>query len=136
LIDTTRILKNKKEYQVQFQRNVIFVPLNSNYYYGFTVDLLKNEVHRILVLNNGTTSNPIQFYNPTKQDLDKTKFVQKALELGVNIPITILEKETFYIVGYQSSTEKVDKISGKIYDHWEEMLYLDPDKTFFETKFK
>ena len=135
LIDTVRIFKNKTDFLIRFSQNIIYVPKDSDFYYGFDVDTINNIVKRILGLNNESISKTIRFFHPTTPDKNKMKFVLKACSIERNEQVTILEKESHFEVLYISGAEKVDKISGKIFDRWSEFLYLDLDKTFNEVKF-
>ncbi|MBQ4915450.1 hypothetical protein J8L85_13430 [Maribacter sp. MMG018] len=135
LIDTIRVYKNKKKYFVRFEQIIKYAPLNSNYYYGLDVDLLNNDIHRILVLNQDSASTNVSFYHPNSQDIEKIKFIKKALGLNeVYESIIIREKQDYYDIGYGSSGEKVKKITGNIYDQWDEIIYVPDDERLVETK--
>ncbi len=136
LIDTIRIFKNKKKYCVQFEQIIKYVPFNTVYYYGFYVDLLENNVSKMLIFNTDTIVNPIIFFHPNEQDREKINFVKTALSLGsINESIGILEKETYYEIGYGSSGEKLDKRSGETYDWWDRIEEVpDPEEMLIETK--
>lgn len=135
LIDTVKIYKNKTDYRIRFMQRIFFIPINSNYYYGFDVDPINKTITKVLGLNDDLNYNTIKFFHPTIKDLNKIEFVKKSLSLSVKESITILEKEKYYEILYISSGEKVDKISGKRFDWWDELLNLDPDKEFTEVKF-
>jgi hypothetical protein len=136
-IDTIRILKNKykKRYIVEFQRFTWFVPENSSYYYGYTVDLIENIINLHMGLNGGNTGKPLKFYHPTQKDIEKTEFVLKSLQITENKGyIVIKEFDKYYEIGYGPCGEKVDKSTGKRYDNWDEISIIDPKDQFIETK--
>jgi len=114
----TKVLKNSKTFIVYFEQSFKYVPLHTAHYYGFYVNLLEDDISR-LNRTNEATNGEFSYYSPSVQDLKKIAFVKKAINYKSGYNVVVREKENHYELAYETSGEKVDKKTGKVFDFWD-----------------
>ncbi len=127
----TKVLKNSTTFIVYFEQSFKYVPLHSGHYYGFYVNLLHGDIDKldrangidpVIEVNGG-----FDYYVPSSQDLEKIAFVKKAISYKHGHNVVVYEKEKHYELGYETSGEKVDKKTGKVFDFWDRIYAPEED---------
>ncbi|GEM_PF-1657362 len=127
----TKVLKNANTFIVYFEQSFKYVPLHAAHFYGFYVNLLEDDIDKLnranefesVIQDNGG----FPFYVPSPQDLEKIAFVKKAISYKEGQNVVVYEKEKHYELGYETSGEKVDKITGKVFDFWDRIYPPEED---------
>ena len=127
----TKVLKNSTAFIVYFEQSFKYVPLHSAHYYGFYVNLLEDDINKLnranefesIIQDNGG----FPFYVPSPQDLEKIDFVKKAISYKEGQIVVVNEKEKHYELGYETSGEKVDKKTGKVFGFWDRIYAPEED---------
>ncbi|MER3318779.1 MAG: hypothetical protein RIB79_10860 [Allomuricauda sp.] len=132
-----KVYANASSVLVQFQVPLKFAALNSNYYYGASIELISKSLTLDPIFNSDSVSNGLDylsFYRPTKSDhhsiediLHKINSPYKSIRkiwrslIDQHERLTIIEKENYYEIEslsqHQSSRFKLMKGSGETLDH-------------------
>jgi len=122
----TKVLKNSTAFIVYFEQSFKYVPLHSAHYYGFYVNLLEDDISK-LNRDNEAANAADSYYSPASQDLEKIAFVKKAISYKEGENVVVYEKEKHYELGYETSGEKVDKKTGKVFGFWDRIYTPEED---------
>jgi len=141
-----RVKANKTSVVVSFHIPVVYIPMNSVYYYDFGLDLIEGSSWSGIISNPrdyGTDQDDIPNYSSSEKTQKHIQFVLDAInqsdEIGsINIEdfsfddsMIIRDQIEYYEITmlstYQESFYKIDKETGKVYDAGHAHLIPAPD---------